>query len=51
MSVYEMAKHYYQDFTPPLWNEERLKALAKAEKLTKDEFKKITGKEYDTMEV
>ena len=43
MSVYEMAKHYYQDFTPPLWGEARLAALVKAGKLTEEERGEIVG--------
>ena len=41
MSVYEMAKHYYRDFTPPLWSEARLAALVKAGRLTGEERKEI----------
>lgn len=41
MSVYEMAKHYYRDFKPPLWSGERLDALVKAGKLTEEERKEI----------
>ena len=41
MSVYEMAKHYYRDFTPPLWGEARLAALVRAGKLTEEERKEI----------
>ena len=41
MNVYDMAKHYYQDFTPPLWDEKRLDALVQAGKLTNQEKEKI----------
>lgn len=41
MDVYEMAKHYYQDYTPPLWNESRLRALEKAGKLTPEQVTEI----------
>lgn len=37
-----MAKEYY----PKLWNDERMIALVKAKKLTEEEYKEITGKEY-----
>lgn len=46
MSVYEQARHYYQDFSPPLWDKERLKKLVAAEKLTIDEYEVITGEVY-----
>ena len=39
MSVYEMAKKYY----PRLWSIERIEALYKAGKLTKEEYEKIVG--------
>ena len=42
MSVYEMAKQYY----PKLWDKKRLIALVKANKLTKEEYKEITGEAY-----
>ena len=41
MSIYEMAKHYYRDFVPPLWNEARLDALVRVGKLTGEERKEI----------
>lgn len=41
MSVYEMAKHYFRDFTPPLWDKSRLAALVKAGKLTEEEADEI----------
>ena len=40
--VKEMAEKYY----PNLWNIGRLKSLVKAEKLSKEDFKEITGEEY-----
>ena len=43
MDVYEMAKHYYQDYTPPLWNRARLEALVKAGKLTAEQVEEIVG--------
>ena len=42
MNVYEKAEKYY----PALWSVERLKALVKANKLTEDEYKTITGEDY-----
>ena len=42
MTVLEMAKLYY----PRLWSEARIKALVEAEKLTKEDYKTITGKNY-----
>ena len=42
MSVFEMAKKYY----PKLWSIDRLKVLAKAGKLSAEDFQKITGTEY-----
>lgn len=46
MTIYEMAKHYYQDYTPPLWDRSRLDALLSAGKLTKKEHNEIlNGKE------
>ena len=43
MSTFEMAKKYY----PTLWNIDRIKTLAKKGKLTPEEYKEITGEEYD----
>lgn len=43
MTVAEMAKKYY----PVLWDIERLKALVAAGKLTAEDYKKITGQDYD----
>lgn len=37
-----MAKVYY----PKLWSDERMIALVEAKKLTEEEYKEITGKEY-----
>lgn len=46
MTIFEMAKHYYQDYTPPLWDKSRLDALLAAGKLTKKEYNEIlNGKE------
>ena len=42
MSIKEIAKKYY----PRLWGLDRLTALVEAGKLTKKEFKAITGKEW-----
>lgn len=42
MNVKEMCEKYYPEF----WNIERLKSLVKADKLTADEFKEITGEDY-----
>lgn len=43
MTVKEMAKNYY----PKLWNIERLKALVAVNKLSEEDFKEITGKDYE----
>ncbi len=43
MNVYEMARHYYQDFTPPLWDRARLDALVKAGKLTQEQVEEIVN--------
>ena len=42
MTPYEMAKHYY----PKLWDKQRLKYLVDAEKITKEQYKEITGEDY-----
>ena len=42
MTVFEMASKYY----PRMWSIERLQNLVKANKLTADEYKKITGEDY-----
>lgn len=42
MTVKEMAEKYY----PKLWNIDRVKALVKAGKLSKEDFREITGEEY-----
>lgn len=44
MTVVEMAKKYYDE---GLWPISRLKALVKKGKLTKDEYKEITGEDYE----
>lgn len=41
-AAFEMAKKYY----PLLWSPNRLLSLVKNHKLTKEEFKEITGKEF-----
>ena len=38
-TVYEMAKEYY----PKLWNLERMKSLVKNNKLSTEDYEKITG--------
>lgn len=43
MTVKEMAMNYY----PKLWSIDRLKALVAAGKLSKDEYKEITGEDYE----
>ena len=40
--VKEKAKVYY----PTLWSDERLRILVEAGKLTKEEYKEVTGKTY-----
>lgn len=42
MGVKELAKKYY----PDLWDIDRIKALVKAGKLTKEEYKEVTGETY-----
>ena len=42
MTVLEMATKYY----PALWGVDRLRTLVKADKLTADEYKAITGEDY-----
>lgn len=42
MNAYELAKKYY----PTLWNIDRLKKLVATSKITKAQFKEITGKDY-----
>ena len=39
MTVYEIAKRYY----PRLWDEKRIEALYKADKLTDEEYTSIVG--------
>lgn len=41
MSTYEMARHYYRDYTPPLWGKARLEALVAAGRLTETEMLEI----------
>ncbi len=41
--AYELAKKYY----PNLWGKEKLKKLVEAGKLTADEYKEITGEDYE----
>lgn len=41
--VKEKAIEYY----PTLWNDERLRILVEAGKLTKKEYKEVTGNDYD----
>ena len=41
--VKEKAKGYY----PTLWSDERLRILVEAGKLTKEEYKEVTGNDYD----
>ena len=43
MTVKEMAEKYY----PNLWSIDRLKALVVAGKLSEEDFKEITGEEYE----
>ncbi len=43
MSAYEMAKKYY----PALWDINRLRKLVSLGKLTEEEFKEITGEDYE----
>ena len=47
MSTCEMAKHYYRDYTPPLWDKSRLDALVKAGKLTEAERDEIINGKDD----
>lgn len=41
--AYELAKKYYPNF----WGKEKLKKLVEAGKLTADEYKEITGEDYE----
>lgn len=43
MSVFELAQKYY----PRLWPLERLDALLAADKLTRDEYEELTGKQAE----
>lgn len=43
MNAYEMAKKYY----PALWKIDRLKKLVEAGKLTEEQYKEITGEDYE----
>lgn len=43
MNAYELAKKYY----PVYWSKERLKTLVDRQKLTKEQFKDLTGVDYD----
>lgn len=45
MSVKELAKKYF----PRLWGLDRLISLVEAEKLTKEDFKEITGEEWEAV--
>lgn len=40
--TYSLAKHYFQDYTPPLWGKDRLDALVTAGKLTEEQVEEIT---------
>lgn len=40
--AYKIAKRYY----PIYWTKQALKNLVNAEKLTKNEYKELTGEEY-----
>ena len=42
MDVKGLAQKYY----PRLWDNDRLKALVSADKLSEADYKEITGKEY-----
>ena len=43
MDIAEMARHYFLDYDPPLWDKDRFVALLKAGKLSREDFKEITG--------
>ncbi len=43
MDAFELAKKYY----PSLWSKDRLKVLVERGKLTKDQYKEVTGEEYE----
>lgn len=43
MSTYELALKYY----PRLWPLERLDALLEADKLTREEYEELTGKQAE----
>ena len=42
MDAFELAKKYY----PEYWGEDRLNNLVRLNKLTAEQYKEITGKEY-----
>lgn len=42
VTIKEMAKKYY----PKLWNIDRLYALVEAGKLTREDYKELTGEDY-----
>jgi hypothetical protein len=43
LNAYELAKKYY----PQFWDKDRLRKLVKKGKLSTEEYKKITGEEYE----
>lgn len=43
MNAYELAKKYY----PSFWGIDRLRLLVEKGKLTPEQFKEITGEDYD----
>lgn len=48
-TIYKLAKKYYdtiQSNGERIWNAEQLKTLVAKKKLTKAEYKKITGEDY-----
>ncbi len=44
LNAYELAKKYY----PTYWDLDRLKSLVAKGKLTEDEYKEITGLDYES---
>ncbi len=44
MTAYELAKKYYEQGN---WSKDRLAALVNKGKLTKEEYREITGEDYE----
>lgn len=44
-TIFDKAKHYYKDYTPPLWGLDRLQKLVESGKLTAEQVTEITGED------